>query len=372
MTVKNTALVSFVFAVWASGSSLSTCNVVALQSGPQRVEPITEIVAEGGDVTKLHITSDGNTLVTMGEFMLHVWDLPSGSLRFARTIVYPDNTLRDFAVDEENGTVAYLVAGNDNGVVFADLRTGNLTDPIMPAGAGARDWLLPAEWFPVSIDMLYRDGQVDRVAAADAYGNVKITNLWAWGNDQVFSVGERIRTVHWLDNGALLWVGPRGAGLLMEGQNHFFPVTNRQAYTFGEELLVERFVESRGTVVGYNAGMWSARIEAQPESLDEAVAPGNVTTSWVAESRVDSAGIARVGSAEGEGPLWQAYSSGELELRGRDGVLWFGEAVSDIEEANGLPANAFAATPDGALVAVARDVVVSVYRLAEVVAASQR
>ncbi len=361
MTVKYAAAVGCVIASIAGGRFVAPHGVAAAQMAAPRVEPLTEVVAEGGDVRRVHLTANGNTLVTMGEFMLHVWDLPSGSLRFTRTIVYPDNRLRDFAVEEVTGIIAYLVSGDANRVVFADLTTG---ERIHPAGGTAWEWALPAEWFPVSVDVLSRDDRVGKVAVADAYGSIGILDV---DNDDtvMLTVDGRIRTVHWLGTGALLWAGPRGVGVVLGEERYFAPVTNRGVYSFEDEVLLERFVEGAPAVVGYNAGEWATRIATEPSATRGAVSLLTNGTEYRSTDRyADTAGIAR-GVTE-DGTVWhlQADSSGELELRAGDGVVWAGETVSGIEEAAELPANVLAATPDGRQVAIARDVVVTVYDLA--------
>ena len=90
----------------------------------QDLQPVREFLVGGGDVRKILISPDGNTLFVMGAYTIHIWDIQSELLRGVHTVVHPENTLADIALNEDATVFAYLVSGLDNKVVFTDVITG--------------------------------------------------------------------------------------------------------------------------------------------------------------------------------------------------------------------------------------------------------
>ena len=301
-------------------------------------------------MSKLDIVSDGSTLVTMSEFMIHVWDLPSGDLRYTRSVAYPDNRLRDFVVNEAANLIAYLASGEDNEVIFIDLTTGR---KVHPAGApGPRSWTLPDDWVPESVDVV--GGSDGEVLVANAYGDIKILDPTTW-RERAVTTNERLRAAYWLDSDTILFAGPGGLGMWRDGGGSYFvDLPHQRAYADGGEVMVLRFMEGGTQVMGY-LPRWSTAIP------QEFLTAG--TELWVADPALDTAGIVRLDpDADGQHTHLHGYTSGRLELRGADGSVWgAAHAASRIAEVNDFDARTFDATATGDVIAVAREAVVSVY-----------
>ena len=339
---------------------LVAANLGAAQgSGVERLEPIAEVVAEGGEIRKLDITSDGGTLVTMSELMLHVWDVPSGELRYTRSVAYPENKLQDFDLDERTSVVAYVSAGEENEVTFFDLRSGRR---VHPGGSGVgepRSWVLPATWTPETVDLL--DDQSGMVAAADAFGNISILDVASW-MDVAFSTNNRLRTAYWLDRDSILWTGPAGVGILgVDGTQEFVPMPHQRAYPAEHDVLLQRSIEDGTVVRAYTGAVFSGFRGGRLPAVAE----------WFSDPALGVAGVVRLDEELASPRYLQGYSSGRLELREGGDILWAGDAMSQIEEVNGLDAIAFDATASGDVIAVARDVVVSIYSGVEVEATAR-
>ena len=190
-------------------------------------------------------------------------------------------------------------------------------------------------------------------------------------NDEAFHTGNRLRSAHWVDD-RLWWAGPRGIGILLDdGTLHFRQLTNRRAYFVGDDVVLHRRVDDRTFMVGYDAASLGNAL-TMSDGRDALDLHAHWTHEVSDRETTEAVGVARIdGNRAERGSHFhlQAYSSGRIEVLGGTPPLFLGavNASSDIEEANELAVNTLAATETGDVVAVAREIVVSVYNLADTI-----
>ena len=163
-------------------------------------------------------------VVGMGPYLLHIWSIRGGGELVARrSVEYPENTIRDFALDATGDVLAYLVTGIRNEVVFVDVVTGARLDIVSggPAGSGQRrgdgswqlnehlaDGLLPRR---VAIGHS-TDRRLDGVAVALGAGKVL---YWSVGEAAPVSMSTglvRLDAIMVTPDGGVRWAGPGGWG----------------------------------------------------------------------------------------------------------------------------------------------------------------
>ena len=192
----------------------------AAQNSVTRV-PIAEFVAQGGSISRTAIAPDDTYLVTMGTYILNIWDLTDPSrLPLKRAVRYPDNVLQDFKLNTTGDLLAYLVAGDDNMVVFMDPRSGRRIDPRngqRAAGSGNSlangYWKLEDEKIPESLTAIHLGQPGASVAVAYAFGGISHLDIDTGRSNLIETDLHQLWDVEFVTPERLTWAGPYGIDL---------------------------------------------------------------------------------------------------------------------------------------------------------------
>ena len=118
-------------------------------------------------MSEMVFTPDGDTLVTMGDYVVNLWDVKNCSILRVYAVEYPRDRLHDVAVDEAGQVLAYLIESRGRAnrkVVFVSLDSGqrinvwngSVASAAPDADRGDGVWRLPSDipGTPTSIDIV--------------------------------------------------------------------------------------------------------------------------------------------------------------------------------------------------------------------------
>lgn len=322
--------------------------------------PIAEFVAEGGDVSRMEIAPDGTYLVTMGTYLLNVWDLADPSrLPVKRTVQYPDNVLEDFVLSESGEILAYLVSGDGNAVFFVDPRSGRRidprSDPVADSGNSLSDgyWEVDGERIPQNLTAIGLGQPGAAIAVGYALGGVSHLDIDSGRSRFIRAILPRLWDVEFLAPNRMTWAGPEGivlattpAGAVVDRRR----IENQDAH----------FVSKYNSWVLQRADGEVSRFEHYAITGEAAFTNAPMQT-WTIASREPDLG--RVLFPLDDTQRLEVSESGDLDWYGSTGVVGEWHAGSAIDRANEIDVSATALSEG--LLSVARGPIVSVYRLPE-------
>ena len=187
----------------------------------EELAPRWEFLAEGGPVQQLIIDPTRAIVIGMGPYLIHIWSIRGdGALVARRSVEYPENTIRHFALDTTGGVLAYLVSGLRNEVIFVDTVTGSRLDVVNGSRAGSSMRRGDGTWqLELGEGVLPRrvaigdstDRRLQAVAVALTAGQVL---YWPVGNEPILidTRVPRLDAVAVAPDGIVRWAGPAGWG----------------------------------------------------------------------------------------------------------------------------------------------------------------
>lgn len=351
----------------AIGATVATCSAANQAAAPagqsaDAFKPAREFVATDGDVEKVVFTPDDKTVIGSGPYAVHIWRIDTGQLVRIRTVAYPDNTVQDLKIDASGKTLAYLVAGLQNEVVFVDVATGRridirtgavLTNEIAAGKPGEGSWQLPrgqdALTIPTGVALQsVKGGAVPRVAVGYSSGTVQLLNVQTGTVTEFQTTSNELRTVEFDTEGRLLWTNPEGYGR-QSGANR---------------LTIEKFPNSHASFTNNHLWMFSVANEKPVVRSYDAAANTFRNSYWqaVSEPVMELKPFAN-------GRLLAMYETGNFGVHNLEGQP-FGKPfalMSGVKEASDIPPTTMAISESGSIAATMRGPVISVFELSKLV-----